>query len=412
VTTAPKPRSAEEAGSTRSAEADTPTSYQGRHAWPSPWWLVVLALFLVLLGTRIALVRSGWLFGSGRILAVDATIGAILVIGIAVARRLSIRSQAAPAQAPLTDWLAIAAAVLGAPALVVSGANFFAPSTPSGLSPAACAGAPAYGWEYYGVTTGPIGNYARSGPGLAFPQTDRFDSGCTLGFAGYCLGDPVEEAYTKWLETRWLLVGRHTGEPGRTAASFLSGEIGEPRFVSHSYVAPKSPEGKLEYLGDNVCKAGRPRPGNVTMTAQSVTAEGVTFDLRVDNAERLGVAIALPREQLRRGSAVRRVYSAPTDSGGSAQVTWRAGLTVAQLNPTRVEPVDVAALAVACLGPVAPADSSTAATLGFQVAPDGSVRAGAAPSLDADLRDRLRRAACDSEPVPGGVPSATPSPGP
>jgi hypothetical protein len=114
----------------------------------------------------------GWLFGAGRITTVDAAIGALMVIGIGMGRRfsVSVRAQRQPSQAmPLTDWLGVAAAVLGLPALVISASNLFAPSTPNALSPAACAGAPAYGWDYYGVTTGPIGNYARSGPGLSFP---------------------------------------------------------------------------------------------------------------------------------------------------------------------------------------------------------------------------------------------------
>ncbi|SDZ25654.1 hypothetical protein SAMN05421684_3876 [Asanoa ishikariensis] len=181
--------------------------------------------------------------------------------------------------------------------------------------------------------------------------------------------------------------------------------------MSHSYVAPKSPEGKLEYLGAEACKDGRPAPGTVSMTAP-VGETGVTFSLQVDHAERVGVAIALPRHQLRRGSAIRRVYSEPTDAAGKAEVTWRYPLTVAQLAANRARPASVVALAVACLGPVAPADSDTAAVLGFEVAPDGSVRPGPAPPLDVALRDKLRRAACDSEAQPGAAPSPSASPSP
>ncbi|GIF67168.1 hypothetical protein Ais01nite_52030 [Asanoa ishikariensis] len=52
-------------GSDSDSGVQPPGDYQARHRWPSPWWLVVAVLFLVLLGVRIALVQNGWLFGAG-----------------------------------------------------------------------------------------------------------------------------------------------------------------------------------------------------------------------------------------------------------------------------------------------------------------------------------------------------------
>ena len=376
----------------------------------------MVLFFVVLITARIALVRVGWLFGSGRLLAVDAAISALLVIGVAVARRFT---AARPADQPgpagsLTDWLGIAAAVLGLPGLVISLSNLFAPPTPHGLSVPICAGAPAYGWEYYGVTTGPIGNYARSGPGLNFPQTDRFDANCTLGFEGYCLGDPVTDPFTEWPETRWLLVGRHTRNPARTAARLLSSESGDMRFVTHAYVAPKSPDGDLDYLGDEICGRGRPQPGPVTMIADQPTDAGITFRMQVDNAERVGLALSMPRPLTRAGSAVRMIYSAPVDATGAATITWNADRTVRQLVPHRSEPAYISVLGTSCLGPVGPAAPTQAAVLTFAIASDGTVTPAKTRRPDGDIIDQLNRAACDSEghDEDPATPSPSPSPSP
>jgi hypothetical protein len=398
----------DESGSTEDRSRHKP-----RHAWPFPWWLSVAVVFLVLIAARIALVRVGWLFGAGRILTVDAVIGAALVVGIAFARRLSDRPSVAegpPPSGSITDWLGVAAAVLGLPALVLSLSNLFAPPTPNGLSPAICTGAPAYGWPYYGVTTGPIGNYARGGPGLPFQQTDRFDSSCSLGFVGYCIGDPVEEPLTHWPETRWLLVGQHQRNPGKTAARILSAETRDRRFVSHAYVAPKSADTKLSYLGDEVCAQGRPQPGHVVMKAGPQTAAGITFDLQVDNADRVGVAIMLPRQRLRAGSAIRTVYSEPTDTGGKAKITWNASRTAQQLVPDASAATDVTVLANACLGPVGPTGVNTASYLSFRITPDGTVTATPPTRPDSEDLENLNRAACDSETYSvSNAPSPTPS---
>jgi hypothetical protein len=66
--------------------------------------------------------------------------------------------------------------------------------------------------------------------------------------------------------------------------------------------------------------------------------------------------------------------------------------------PNRVEPGQVVVLAVACLGPVGLADVGTAVTRTFRVETNGEIAEVplAAPPSD-EIRDRLRRAACDSE---------------
>lgn len=68
-------------------------------------------------------------------------------------------------------------------------------------------------------------------------------------------------------------------------------------------------------------------------------------------------------------------------------------------------------LAVACLGPVAPADANTAATLTFQVAANGTVTQTNTQQPSDSTVENLRRAACDSETyTSAAAPSPSPSP--
>jgi hypothetical protein len=369
-----------------------------------PWWLVLVGLFFALLIlARFLLVRFGLLYGADRILAIDVTISAALVIGLALGRRAMRRNRSSThrdsSPGTWTDWFGVAATVLGVPALVVALMTLLAPATPNGLGAPACAGAQTYGLNYFGVTVGPLGNYARSGAGLSFAQTDRFDTGCTLGFVGYCIGDAVDDPTVGgWTETRWLLVGRHTMQPGKALARILSGELEDRRFVSLSYIAPKSPDRNLRYLGDDECPGARSRPGLVSMTPVKSGNGAIRFDVQSLHAERIGVALALSPDVLRAGSEIRRVDSQATKADGRASITWQVPVTLSQLVPNRVEPAQVVVLAVACLGPVGPADVETAATRTFRIETSGEISEvplAAPPS--AEIRDRLRRAACDSE---------------
>ncbi|WP_090058568.1 hypothetical protein [Lentzea fradiae] len=356
---------------------------------------------------RAWLVREGLLYGTDRILGTDVLISALLVLGLVLMRYFVRRDKSkgkdkggGSGETPTwTDWFGFAATLLGLPALVVSLLTLVAPATPNAYGARACAAAQVYSANYVGLTVGPLGNYARSGPGVAFSQTDRFDSGCTLGFEGYCVGDAIKDpvAPKGWTETRWLLVARHDEGWGRTVARVLSDEPEHKRFVSLSYVAPKSPEQNLKYLGDEACEGGRARPGPVVMTSQPAGG-GVEFTMETTHTERVGVAIALPDNAIRGGSAIRQVGSKETEANGTVSITWNTQSTLPQLTPKRSEPVRVVALAAPCLGPVGSADVESTATVTYAIAADGAVTVVPdAPAASDDLRDKLRRAACDTE---------------
>jgi hypothetical protein len=357
--------------------------------------IVVIAV-LVVLGWRVGAVVTGALFGTAQLVAVDVIIAAL--VALACRFWTSAGRGAAPAAGTWVDRVGGFAAVVALPALLTATLNLFVPATPPSLSAAGCAGAQVWNLPYHGRTIGPLGNYARTGPGVSFPQSGRFKDDCTLGFAGYCVGDPIREPGTEsWVDTRWLLLGSHRTGPARWTA-WLSGEPAQTRFVSMAYIAPNSPDRDLTYLGGEVCAQGQPRPGKATMDPRS--EPGGTIGLRVaaDHAERVGVALAVPAGALRSGGPIRWVWSGDPDAPGSPGPRWIPARTVQDLEPDRSAPVPVTLVAVACLGPLHASAPDRAAILSYRVNPDGKpVRdPGAAPPSPA-LLDRLLRTACEVE---------------
>jgi hypothetical protein len=362
------------------------------------WVIFFSAVALVLVGLRVSLVWFGLLYGTGRIVSADVVISIALLLLLAFL--MSGNTGKASAQSSWGDRVGVVATVVGFPALIAAGLSFIAPPTPPGLSAAACAGTQTYHAAYLGVTVGPLGNFARSGPGVSFAQTDRLDKDCTVGFEGYCIGDPVgDPVATGWVDTRWILVSAHSRQPWKEIAHLLSGEPSDNRFISLAYIAPKSPDRQLNYLGPAVCRGGRPQPGRTSLKPSAPAASGaVTFTAQATETERIGMAVYVPPTALSQGSSIRRVESTPTGFDGKATITWQAEHTLDSLTPKRKGPITVVVLAAPCLGPNAPADADVAATLTYSVATDGTLREMAKPPTPApNVIDALRRAACDSD---------------
>lgn len=373
-------------------------------------WALFWAVAFVLGGLRLSLVWFGLLYGTGKIVTADVIISIGLLLLLTLLRSGNTGNAAAGASAggSWSERVGVVALVLGIPALIASVLNLLAPPTPQGVSAGACVGTQTYHTAYLGVTIGPLGDYARSGPGLSFAQTDRLDKDCTVGFDGYCIGDPVDDPYAKgWVDTRWLRVSRHSRQPWKEIAHLLSGEPPDDRFVTVAYIAPKSPDRALGYLGPDACRGGRPQPGRASLSASAPATSGaITFTAQAAEAERIGLAIDLPSAAVSQGSAIRKVESAPTDVSGTVGITWQAGTTLSSLTAKRTGPITVTVLAVPCLGPVAPADADAAATLTYRVATDGTLSQTAKPPTPApDVIDALRRAACDSDQLAGQSPS-------
>ncbi|MER7165807.1 hypothetical protein ABT336_06960 [Micromonospora sp. NPDC000207] len=362
--------------------------------------LFIVVAALLLMAVRYCLVVSGLLFGSTRIVLVDVALCAVVLLVATVAYRARIpgRSPASPEGSTPAGLLGIVAALLGLPALVGSLLNFVAPPTPAELPLPACPAVQTYDTAFRGVTNGPTGNFARSGPGLAFPQTDRFTRDCVVGFTGYCIGDPVQDPIVPgWVNTRWLLAARHENEPSRTLARWLSGEPAAPRFLSNAYLVPQSPDEKLRHLGDR-CPDGLPLPGRASLTAEISSATKVDFEVEAAHAFNIGIAVmVLDPDALRSGTATRQVLGSATKPGGTAGKTWDTGDLTVDLRPDRPR-TTVVALAVPCLDPLAPAPPDTAATLAFEVSATSAVKqVPAVPALHPDQSARLRAMACDTQ---------------
>ncbi|MBY8870483.1 hypothetical protein K7640_01340 [Micromonospora sp. PLK6-60] len=389
-------------------EADTES--QPPRKSPAGWQVVlsVSVLALALMAVRWLLVGQGILFGSSRIALVDIVISAVVVItGTALYRRRI--GRAAEADGAPSALLTTAVAVLGLPALIGGVLNLVVPATPAGLPHSACAGVQTHKVPYRATTAGPSGNFARSGPGLSFPQSDRFNKDCIVGFSGYCIGDPVDDPVVKgWKDTRWLLAARHDKEPTRTLARWLSGEPQGRRFVSSSYLAPQSPDSKLRYL-DKQCPDGLPLPSKVVLTPGDAVDQTtgkpkpgvIGLPARAPHAFNIGFALAVhDPTALQAGTALRQLHgSGEVAPDGTGRGEWDPSILRSQLRKSLVTPITVTVLAVPCVDPLTPAASDTAATLGYRVPAysDGVVTPTTAPELPADTRERLLNLACDTE---------------
>jgi hypothetical protein len=364
--------------------------------------LSVILAFIV--AARAWAVWEGTLFGTAQVALVDVIIAALVALSFwCWARRAGRDTEAAPAGGTWLDRVSGFAAVVALPALVAATLNLFAPSTPPSLSVAACSGAQTWSMPYHGRTIGTLGNYARSGPGVSFPQSGRFKADCTLGFLGFCVGDPVDDPFAEnWVDTRWLLLGSHRSGPAKWTAR-LSGEPAEPRFVALAYIAPNSPDARLTYLGDEVCAQGRPLPSRPTLTPVAKPDGTIDLSIAVDNAERVGVALVVPDDALRAGGSVRWVWSGTPDAASATRdrtknpgPLWKANLTARDLKPKQPTPVPVTLVATACLGPLHASAPDRAATLSYRIGPDGRPRLdNTVPPLQPDLLDRVRRMACE-----------------
>ncbi|MGC5309967.1 hypothetical protein [Micromonospora zamorensis] len=369
-----------------------------------------LVLAAALGALRVFLVHQGWLFGSDRVFLVDLLVSAVFVVSIGFTRfRLNQQQEKSEdktqGNVPFNDLLTTATAVIGVPVLLTSLLNLIAPSTPANLTASPCRKAQTHNVRFLGVTTGPIGNTTRSGPGLSFPQTDRFESNCIVGFEGYCVGDPVTDPVAKpWVETRWLLSAQHSEGPSRWIARGLSGEPVDPRFMTFAYVKPQSPNRALRYLGDEVCRDGNAMPARVTVTPSIGDDGQISFAAQADHAAWIGIALALPPESLRSGSPIRWVASGPTDKNGQFTGRWNPSVTADSLAADPDTPVTATILAVPCLGPVGPATAESASLLKYEFDEDGRANPSTGETAD-DLRDRLMTMACDTEQFESGAAS-------
>lgn len=360
---------AERAG--RAAAASAPAeAVRSRPAGPAPRarWAsragIALGAAAVLVAARLWLVGTGALFGAGPVRAFDAVVAGAVLLALALSWDLL------PARGDLATVARRIAVVIAAPVLVGGGLTLLVPATPASAPAAGCPGAPVRGAAYVAVTTEAAS--ARSGPGRSYETSGRFPAGCSVGFTGYCLGDPVPDAtWPAWRDSRWLLVDRADAGAGRLVARHLSGEPALPRFLPSAVLNAAHPESALPLLTavecgvDGIRPAGeavlgdiRPGPVSRNLTASAARATNLGFAVWIAPDPVTGAAPLL------RGDPYRQIAASAGRPGGKVSVGFDYYSLIADLDLGRRTPdATLALLAVPCDAPATPVDPAVTAAV-------------------------------------------------
>jgi hypothetical protein len=185
----------------------------GRDAPLRALTVVTAALFLVILALRTGQIAShapsltqalGWYGPSFDRLMTFALAGALTALLGCALRLRAIRRQAQNPSEPG----AVVNSVITAFGLVAAATSVVAiafPDTPYSVAAPACRGAQVRGAVFFAQTPD-VGVSARIGPGTGYRQAARFGGGCTLGFSGYCVGQPIPSGVDGLVDTRWLIL--------------------------------------------------------------------------------------------------------------------------------------------------------------------------------------------------------------
>jgi hypothetical protein len=209
---------------------------------------VLIALAGIAVAVRYVLFQHGVLYGEAAAkMASLAVAGVIIVAGYLPLRMLRHGDHAHAEAAATESIVATVAAVLGLALTAYSVSELVAPNTPTAASVPACAGVPVYGAGYFAVTE-QNGVNARSGPGPQYPQVNRYPTGCTLGFDGYCIGPAERDFVIGTPDQRWLIVRNRN------------------QFVSAAVVLSESAESDLGSKPSPRCTTfgGLPQPRTIT----------------------------------------------------------------------------------------------------------------------------------------------------
>jgi hypothetical protein len=279
----------------------------GRRFWAGRRWML-LATFLLALFVRTIGGATNLLYGADKVQLWNILTAISLILLVtnwkkpALSRRRikPIAQRDAKGEDRRLERLIT---ILALPVAVVTFTNMAVPTSPAHATGPTCKNARVDGVNLVAVTTGENGINARSGPGFSYPQTGRFEKGCTIGFDSYCIGAPVQPAAKstaagmgarsfelgiragiggskEWNETRWLLMPRHHGLAGQFART-LSGEPGEERFISAALVAPLDPWNKLQ-SASSCSSFSTKAPDSVAFTAVAETRQDAPAIATVD----------------------------------------------------------------------------------------------------------------------------------
>jgi hypothetical protein len=315
-------------------------------------------LFFALLATTLILTAACWyainegiLYGPERIRYIRMLLVGLAVVTAAIVPSVRRRRRRPTTQErPINDQdgrdsrFQIIALVAGVAASAYAFAGLLLPSTPDDLSALPCPGASVEGAAFQ-ATTSDQGLNARSGPGTSFEQIARFPANCTLGFDGYCLGDPISDlVVNSRQDNRWLLLHRHYGVSD-TFSRWLSGAPDEDRFVASGVVQTQSSNLLLPPLDDTRCAdaGGMLAPAPVTMQAEP-SPDGIVYTLSADRAFDFGLAIYVGADSTT-GQAYRQIPVEHEKGTTTATGTWTSAATASTL---RAE-TPVVVLGASCL---------------------------------------------------------------
>lgn len=392
-----------------------------KRVWQSWWSVGFLALISVsALVARIIFVDQGVLYGRMQVLRVDGIIAAfaVLALSLGLAHR-PVLTEGTGVSAP-DRWNVVTAAT-GLLVLIVSAVSLFSPIDEPGLPKASCPNARTQGAPYIGLTHGELGNNSRTGPGRAFPANGRFPADCSVGFADYCLGDPIRDDsgstdHQEWVTNRWLRVMKAPSGWRQDVARALSDEQPGDRFITDAYVVPATNYEGLERASMKICGPQSPAgPATLEPFAEKfypkVKGPGVELAATSDHAVNIGFAVYLPPDDgFRDEGMIFPLYdeslSAPENpgrvsprSGNRKAITWAysEGLR-ARLLPEHKGPAHIVLMAIPCIGNNLPDLASKGAVARYDITPKSLPRKVALKPEGAtwDLRGKLARAACQA----------------
>jgi hypothetical protein len=209
--------------------------------------IVFLLLVVGAVAARYVLFSEGILYGEAvSKMASLVVAGIILAAGYLPLRML--RKKDDPARdVPGETIAATLAGILGLAVTGYAVSQLLAPNTPVAAAAPACGGTPVYGAPFFAKTQ-PDGVNARKGPGVQYPQVNRYGGNCTLGFDGYCIGPSVPDFVLGTPDQRWLIVHDRS------------------QLVASAVVLSQSPESALGSAPSPKCKelGGLPQPDHIS----------------------------------------------------------------------------------------------------------------------------------------------------
>jgi hypothetical protein len=247
---------------------------QGQRPWAERRWLrwsTALVLGIGVLSVRHWLAASGTVYGTGAFTAL--TVGAVALLALVVffcLRHELLRDNQGSGRLNF-ERLAV---VVGLGAAIFSGIETVAPLSPDLKAAPACSGAQTRGVPFL-ATTLERGVNVRSGASRNFEQLARFAGDCTLGFVGYCWGDPEPDNQDQVPDSRWLLLPK---QRGLISAANLQSQVASSRLPLTSCPGGREPPTQIQLeIPKQPGLQGAAVSGAINLSARAPGADLVGF---------------------------------------------------------------------------------------------------------------------------------------